>query len=167
MASGISFPLEYSNFTCEPYSSSYASYLSRFDLLDVINENGEKVHYEELERDIRDAGRLSDANIFKTYLVFYNQNNIKELACVFCIRCSSMHFRNPSKENFFSEIVPSIELVYLGVDANYARKHPEIKRTGGMDFHELPAAEEDAVVEYLKTYSNKNCKFLFQDIACM
>ena len=207
MASGISFPLEYSNFTCEPYSSSYASYLSRFDLLDVINENGEKVHYEELERDIRDAGRLSDANIFKTYLVFYNQNNKKELACVFCIRCSSMHFRNPSKENFFSEIVPSIELVYLGVDANYARKHPEIKRTGGMvfdafivdivlelnrlcgckylflfaindkklikyytdrmDFHELPAAEEDVVVEYLKTYSNKNCKFLFQDIACM
>lgn len=136
MASGISFPLEYSNFTCEPYSSSYASYLSRFDLLNVINENGEKVHYEELERDIRDAGRLSDANIFKTYLVFFNQNNIKELACVFCIRCSSMHFRNPSKVNFFSEIVP-------------------------------PVAEEEAVVEYLKTYSNKNCKFLFQDISCM
>lgn len=208
MASGISFPLKYSNFICEPYSSSYASCLNRFDLLDVVDENGKIVHYEELERDIRDAGRLSEANIFKTYLVFYiNEDNKKELACVFCIRCSSMHFRNPSKENFFSEIVPCIELVYLGIDANYAKNHPEIKRTGGMvfdafivdivlelnrlcgckylflfaindkklvkyyidrmDFHELPAAEEEIVVEYLKTYSNKNCKFLFQDIANM
>lgn len=208
MTSGISFPLEFSNYTCEPYSSSYASYLNRFDLLDVKDENGNIVHYEELERDIRDAGRLSDANIFKTYLVFYNsKDNKKELACVFCIRCSSMHFRNFSKEIFFSEIIPCIELVYLGVDANYARKHPDIKRTGGMvfdkfivdivlevnrlcgckylflfaindkklikyyidrmDFKELPAAEEEIVVEYLKTYSNQNCKFLFQDIACM
>lgn len=208
MSSGISFPLKYQNFICIPYSSSLSSYLNRFDLIDVIDENGENVHYDELERDIRDAGRLSDANIFKTYLVFYEDSlGKRELACVFCIRCSSMHFRNGSKENFFNEIVPCIELVYLAIDANYNRKHPEIKRTGGMvfdafiveivqelnrlcgckylflfaindkklikyyinrmDFQELPKVEETAVVEYLKTYSNKSCKFLFQDIANM
>ena len=208
MTSGISFPICYNHFICIPYSSSYASYLSRFDLIDVIDENGESVHYDELERDIRDAGRLNDADILKTYLVFYvDKSGKKELACVFCIRCSSMLFHNPSKKNFFSEIVPCIELVYLAIDANYYQNHPEIKRTGGMvfdkfivdivqeinrlcgckylflfaindkklvnyyidrmDFHELPKEEDSGMIEYLRTYSTKDCKFLFQDIANM
>ena len=89
MASGISFPLKYSNFICEPYSSSYASCLYR----------------------------LCGCK----YLFLFAINDKK--------------------------------LVKYYIDR--------------MDFHELPAAEEEIVVEYLKTYSNKNCKFLFQDIANM
>lgn len=208
MSSGVTFPLKYKNFICEPYSPSLAVYLTRFELIDVIDEGGNKIRYVELEKEIRDAGRLNDADIFKTYLVFYiDEFGKKELACVFCIRCSSMHFHNASKKNFFSEIIPCIELVYIAIDANYHSNHSEIKRTGSMvfdafiaeivlelnrlcgckylflfaindkklvkyyidqmDFQELPEKEELAVIEYLKTYSNKGCKFLFQDIANM
>ena len=208
MTSGITFPLFYSNFFCEPYKSSYASYLNNFDLINVTDEKGNEVHYDKLEDSIRDSGRLSDADIFRTYLVFYmNKSQKKELACVFCIRCSSMHFQNPSKKNFFNEIIPCIELVYLALDSNYRRKHPEIKRVSSMvfdafivpivqelnrlcgckylflfaindkklikyyinqmDFEELPKKEEAVVVEYLKTHSNSDCKFLYQNIELM
>ncbi len=155
MNSGISFPLHNDNFTCEPYKVSYASYLSRFDLLDVIDDKGECVHYSGLEDSIRDAGRFSYADIFKTYLVFYNNADKKELACVFCIRCSSMHFHNASEKNFFSEIVPCIELVYLAVDANYHKDHPKIKQTGGMVF--------DAFIVPIVQELNRlcGCKYLF------
>ncbi len=156
MNSGISFPLKFDNFTCEPYSASLASYLSKFNVLKVKDETGTEVYYNELENEIRDAGRLSDADIFKTYLVFYNHgSNQKELACVFSIRCSSMHFQNKSKRNFFSEIVPCIELVYFAVDDNYQKNHPEIKGTGSMVF-------DSFIVQIVQELNRLcGCKYLF------
>lgn len=138
MTEGISFPKKYLDFVCEPYKSSYASYLNAFQLIKIKDEKDKEVLYKDVEDHIRDSGRLSDANIFKTYLVFYEnkagKSATRELACVFCLRCSSMHFENPSKENFFSEVIPGIELVYFGVEEQYHKRHPKIIGTGVMVF---------------------------------
>lgn len=138
MADGISFPKKYLDFVCEPYKSSYASYLNAFQLIRIKDDENKEVLYKDVEEHIRDSGRLSEANIFKTYLVFYEHESegsiTRELACVFCLRCSSMHFENPSKKNFFSEVIPGVELVYFGIEELYHTKHPEIKGTGGMVF---------------------------------
>ncbi|MBR1638761.1 MAG: hypothetical protein IJ688_05195 [Treponema sp.] len=135
MSEGIQFPLSFENFICEPYESSFSSYLTRFDALKLKDENGLEYTPIGLEKSIRDSGRKNDAQLLRTYLVFrISEDNKKELACVFCIRCSSMHFENPLRENFFSEIIPCIELVYLAVDANCLKRHPEIKGIGSATF---------------------------------
>lgn len=134
------FPLKFANFVCEPYDGSHMVYLSRFDTLELTDENGRLYTSKNLECSIRDSGRLDDAHLLKTYLVYRlpTENDPadtkKELACVFCLRTNSMHFENELRENFYNSIIPSIELVYLAVDKNCLNKHPEIKGIGAATF---------------------------------
>lgn len=134
------FPLQFENFICEPYDGSHMVYLSRFDTLELVDDNGKTYTAKNLEQSIRDSGRLDDTHLLKTYLVYRlptKEDPIgtkKELACVFCLRTSLMHFENELRENFFHSIIPSLELVYLAVDKNCLNKHPEIKGIGSASF---------------------------------
>lgn len=133
------FPLQYENFICEPYDSSHMVYLSRFDVLELKDEKGKTYIPKKLEENIRDSGRYNDNDLLKTYLVYRlpreNENESKkELASVFCLRTSTMHFEKSLRENFDKKIVPCVELVYLAVDKNCLNKHPEIKGIGAITF---------------------------------
>lgn len=134
------FPLQFENFICEPYDGSHMVYLSRFDTLELLDNNGKTYIAKNLEQSIRDSGRLDDAHLLKTYLVYRLPTNKdpvgtkKELACVFCLRTSLMHFENELRENFSHSIIPSLELVYLSVDKKCLDKHPEIKGIGAASF---------------------------------
>ncbi len=141
MSSCKLFPLEFDNFICEPYDGSHMVYLSRFDTLELIDDKGKVYTAKHLEESIRDSGRLDDAHLLKTYLVYRLPTDKdpvgtkKELACVFCLRTSSMHFENELRENFFHSIIPSLELVYLAVDKKCRDKHPELKGIGAASFY--------------------------------
>lgn len=134
------FPLKFENFVCEPYDGSHMVYLSRFDTIELVDDEGKKYISKDLEQAIRDSGRLDDANLLKTYLVYRlptegdSPDTKKELACVFCLRTSVMHFENILRENFRQKIIPSLELVYLAVDKKCIKKHPEIKGIGAASF---------------------------------
>ena len=165
------FPLKFDNFVCEPYDGSHMVYLSRFDTLELKDEEGKVYTAKHLEQSIRDAGRLDDAQLLKTYLVFRlpteddSAETKKELACVFCLRTSSMHFENELSENFFHSIIPCLELVYLAVDKKCRDKHPEIKGIGAATFDAfiVPIVQEISQLcgcKYLFLFAINNTKLI-------
>jgi hypothetical protein len=62
MADGISFPKKYLDFVCEPYKSSYASYLNAFQLI-RIKDNHRDVLYADEVSAINNICNLVSHNI--------------------------------------------------------------------------------------------------------
>lgn len=124
----IKFPLQFEDFICEPYSTlEHRTSLSRFDTLEIKDENGKSYTPIGLENSIRnEVVELDKSSLLKTFLVYELHDDFpkKEFACVFCLRCSSINYQNTETKDRYNQIVPAIELVFLAVDKNYRIKHP-------------------------------------------
>lgn len=155
MAEIFTLPLVYNRFECIPYETNiHRVLLSRFDIVDVFDENNKKIPLENLEDKIRnEVTELDNFDILRTFLVIDVES--KELVCVFSIRNNTMHFQHKLSINKFNKIVPCIELVYIAVEKNYRNNHPETSGIGSAVF--------DSFIVPIVKFINKisGCKYLF------
>lgn len=71
--------------------------LSRFDALEVKDENGKSYAPIGLENSIRnEVVGLDESSLLKTFLVYELHDDFpkKEFACVFCLRCSLINYQS-------------------------------------------------------------------------
>lgn len=156
----IVFPITYKEFSCVQYSGlDHRTALHRFEVLDFIDDDGNAYTKDGLQNSINnEVANLDDNNHLRTYLVYGKIGQDKNmLACIFSLRCSSMHFQDNTKKNGFNEIVPAVELVYLAIDKNFREKCPETKGLGVLVFD----AFITPVVQEIASLAGATYLFLF------